>query len=365
MDDARDYGARGGSKPAAMAVALLAFAFVLLGLCQGDGAARSRSDQGVATAGFLQGVNMPWYNWRCDFGCRADGGVTSTAETLAPRFAALQAAGVRHVRWWLFEGEAWQIARDAAGVPTQVQPSVYQDLDAAIELGRRYELAFTFVLFSAPSALPSAWLKEPRAREPLALALRPLFQRYAHTPEVFAWEVFNEPEWEMWNGTVEPAAVQATVRAIASEVRRSGPTHVTVGSAALDGLRFWTDAGLTFYEAHWYDEMGDGERCALCTDYAAVRARYNLDGPLVIGEFYAGRDVDSLARYEAFLAKGYSGAWGWSLWPERTDDGLAVDLAAAAEFATRHPVVKAPGVRCLALASGVRPASWGTARGCR
>jgi hypothetical protein len=127
-------------------------------------------------------------------------------------------------------------------------------------------------------------------------------------------------------------------------VRAASPTYVTVGSAMLDGLPMWTDLGLDFYQAHWYDFMNSpdspdrpgGNWCARCTDYAEVRERYNLDAPLVIGEFFAGPSTDAAARYRDFYEKGYAGSWAWSLFPESTNDGMQIDLGAAAAFARSH-----------------------------
>ena len=127
--------------------------------------------------------------------------------------------------------------------------------------------------------------------------------------------------------------MQATVKAIAAAVHATSTAYVTVGSAMLDGLPLWVGQGLDFYQAHWYDYMSSGYWCARCTDYATVRTRYGLDAPLVIGELYAGPDVDAYERFVYFYNKGYAGAWPWSLFPERTNDKMAIDLATAAAFA--------------------------------
>jgi hypothetical protein len=104
----------------------------------------------------------------------------------------------------------------------------------------------------------------------------------------------------------------------------------------LDGLPIWKGQGLDFYQAHWYDYMSSGNWCARCTDYATVQARYGLDAPIVIGELYAAPESDALERFEDFYAKGFAGAWPWSLFWDHTEDRLRVDLAAAATFSTRH-----------------------------
>ena len=168
------------------------------------------------------------------------------------------------------------------------------------------------------------------------MALTPLFARYKDHPRVMTWEVFNEPEWGIWNNTIAKEPAQATVKAIAEAVHANSRAYVTIGAAMLDGLPLWTGLGLDYYRAHWYDYMSGGGWCARCTDYATVKARYNLDAPLVIGEVYAGPDTDALQRFKDFYAKGYAGAYAWSLFWDRTSDQMRVDQAAARTFASRH-----------------------------
>jgi hypothetical protein len=289
-------------------------------------------------AWYLHGANLPWYNWACDFGCGAQGGVSDPAvrAALEPVLRAASAAGMRVVRWWMFEGGAKPIQRDADGAPAGLDPTVYADIDAALALADEHDLYFIFTLFAAPSDLPLGWLTDPAQRVRLAEALAPLFGRYRGQPRLLAWDLFNEPEWDIWNHKVSAEAVQATVRELAATVHAQSDTYVTLGSAMLDGLPLWVGQGLDYYTAHWYDYMSGGNWCALCTDYAAVRARYGLDAPLVIGEFYAGPDASAGQRFTAWYDKGYAGALAWSLVPERTFDRMAIDLGAAAAFAAER-----------------------------
>jgi hypothetical protein len=284
---------------------------------------------------YLHGANVPWLSWACDFGCD-DAGVANarTTATLQRRFAEANALGMHVIRWWTFEGDAWQIERDASGAPARVDPDVYRDFDAALRLAEANDLYYDFVLFSAPTALPGAWLRDAAQRDKLVAALTPLFARYRSNPRVLSWEVFNEPEWDIWNGKIAEAPVQETVRAIARAVHASSGAYVTVGSAMLDGLPLWLDAGLDYYQAHWYDYMSRGDYCAICTNYDGVKARYGLQAPLVIGELYVGRDTPG--RLDIFYDEGYAGAWPWSLFPDSTNDRIEIDAAQAAAFASRH-----------------------------
>lgn len=297
----------------------------------------------AGSAGWYQeGANLPWFNWSCDFGCADQGGVSNSEvrRALASRFAQAQANGIQVVRWWAFEGDPWQITRTPDGAPLTVDPGVYSDFDAALGLADTYNLRFVFVLFSSPKDLPIAWLTDASQRLRLATALRPLFERYRTNQRVLSWEIFNEPEFDIWNGLVPQVPVQQTVRLLADTIHTSSSATVTVGSAMLDGLPMWVGQGLDYYQAHWYDYMDGGDWCAICTDYPSVRSRYNLDAPLVIGELYAGPDVDVLGRLNYFYNAGYSGTLPWSLFPDHTNDGMVIDLAAAQTFANQHPDIR-------------------------
>jgi hypothetical protein len=296
---------------------------------------------------YLLGANVPWFNWGCDFGCGARKGVSSQAVSaqLDPVFREARDSGIRVLRWWVFPGEPWQIMRDAAGAPAGVSEAVYVDFDAALRLAAAYDLYFEFTLFSAPTHLPAAWLTDAGQREKLGAALGELFRRYAGNPRVLAWDVINEPEWDIWSGDIDGEAVRATVRAIAASVHANSSALVTVGGARIDGLPLWTGLGLDYYQAHWYDKMTRDKDCARCTDFATLRRLHGLDKPLVIGEFYAGPDADALQRFQDFYVKGYAGAFAWSLFPDQTNDEMQVDLAAVAEFAAQHHDLgpRAPG----------------------
>jgi hypothetical protein len=189
-------------------------------------------------------------------------------------------------------------------------------------------------MFSAPSQIPSAWLSDSAQRERLVTVLNSLFARPLNG-RVFAWELFNEPEFDVWSGQVPLAPLQELVRSLAAAVHARSGAYVSIGSANLDGLSLWMGLGLDYHDAHWYDPM-PAEQCARCTTYAALRQELSLDRPLVIGEFFAGPEVDALQRWSHFYDNGFAGAWAWSLLPERTSDGMNVDLAASKQFAQLH-----------------------------
>lgn len=287
---------------------------------------------------YLHGANLPWYNWGCDFGCGTSSGVSSpsTNAAVSAAFAQAKSRGINVVRWWVFPGDPWQITRSSDGTPTGVNAAVYGDLDAALALAAQHDIYLDLVLFSSPTSLPPTWFSSASQRTKLAEALGPMFARYKNNPRVMTWEIINEPEFDIWSGKTDQAQAQALVKAVATSVHANSPALVTVGSAMVDGLGMWVGQGLDYYQAHWYDYMQPGNWCARCSNYSTLKAAYGLDKPLVIGEFYAGSDVDSLTRYEDWYAKGFAGAWSWSLLTSRTNDGMSIDLGASQTFAGRH-----------------------------
>lgn len=298
------------------------------------------SDNRIAWNGanwYLQGVNLPWYNWQLDFGGGTSGGVSSSSvqSALASRFSQLKSIGVHVVRWWVFPGNPWQI-QTTNGTPSGMNPAIYPDFDAALSLAATYDLYYVFVLFSGPMAIPTDWMTDSGKRASLASVLGTLFAKYKDHPRVLTWEVFNEPEWDIWNGAIALQPVKDTVSAIASAVHANCNAYVTVGSAMLDGLPMWKGTGLDYYQAHWYDYMNGGDWDAFDRTYADVKAQYGLDRPVVIGELYCGPDVDPKNRLEKFYANGYAGAWPWSLFPEKTGDGMTIDLGAMGSFVSGH-----------------------------
>lgn len=288
---------------------------------------------------YLLGANMAWVKWGRDFGGGSGDGVSSpdSRAGINDRLAKAKANGVNVVRWWTFEGDAWQIERDASGMPTGLNPAVYQDFDAALQLADANDITYVFVLFSAPSHLPSSWLNDPAQRRQLANVLAPLFARYADNPRVMSWEVFNEPDFDVWKDKVSESSMRETVREVVNSIHANSTALATVGMAMLDGLPMIKGLGLDYYQAHWYDYMQPGDWCALCTTYEDVRRKHGLDAPLVIGEFYLGSDIENPhIRLEDFYSKGYAGAWAWSLYPESTFDKLEIDWNSVRIFAGKH-----------------------------
>lgn len=282
---------------------------------------------------YLHGCNLPWYNWEGDFGGGTNG-VANAANrnVIDAAFSRAAASGMRTIRWWCFEGSGWQVTRDGANLPTGLNSAIYVDFDAALELAAAHDVYLVFNLFSSHSTVPATWTTDPLQRAALGAVLEELFARYANHPRILAWEPFNEPEFQVTNGTFTMADVVATGKAISDAVHRRTNALTAVANGHIDFLNYWVGNGFDFYSPHWYDYMNGGGWDAWNHTYAELVAQEGLDGPVVIGEFYAG----PTPRWEGFYTRGYAGAWAWSLLSDRTSDGLTIPDAEAAAFAAAH-----------------------------
>ncbi len=295
----------------------------------------------------ISGANMPWRQWAWakgegDFGGGNRSGVIANRSSISNKLAQFSASGSRVVRWWMFEGGAWQINRDGSGRPTTLNTAIYADIDAALELAEQHDVYYNFTLFAGMTDIPRSWRENVTHRQALADALAPLFARYKDNPRVMVWEIWNEPEWQYWNnleGSTQEQATDMASRIIAVIRRESPKTLTTVGQARIDGIGDWKNVDLDFDSPHWYDPMTGSWDCAICTTAQALQQQHGTNGrPIVIGEFYAspGTTSQNQARWNDLRNRGYAGMWGWSLFNDQTGDNMHVDLTALTNFSNQH-----------------------------
>jgi hypothetical protein len=336
----------------------------------GPGPGPAPSDNRIAWRGetwYLNGVNAAWYHWANDFGGGSNlglsgqilnaNGTLNLNHAITQRFAQLPPAHMHTVTWWMFQSgkddAPYQILTNNQGRPTGIHPNVFADIDAALVLAEQFDLYYSFAVFDRPSHIPNSWLTTYRADTMNALSA--MFSRYGNHPRILSWQPFVEPDWDIWDGSADLQQTQNFVRDFATAVHQSGHALVTVNAAILDGLPNWKGLGLDYYSASWYDPMnsnnpvhhnsGGGFWCALCTDYQSVKDLYQLDKPLVIGEYFGGPTANYIAngssgnpfgRMQAWRDKGFAGALAWSLFPEKTYDGMIIDFTAASQFGSAH-----------------------------
>ena len=272
---------------------------------------------------FLVGANLPWVHYGIDFGAnrwRPEGGIAQPAERgqLGSAFAMLAASGVQYVRWFLFCDGRAGIRFSPGGRPLGLDDFVFRDVDAALDVARRHGIALMFALFDflwcgAVSATHGVQMggrahaiADSGHRDALLdSVMRPLLERYGTEPEIFAWDIINEPEWIT---TVDAADLRAFLRQSVALVHSSTRHPATVGSAGVRWRDRYAGLGLDFYQVHWYD--GLKHQPSLDTPVAHL----GFDRPVLLGEFPTrGSKRTPDAIVEAARWAGYSGAFYWSV----------------------------------------------------
>jgi hypothetical protein len=272
---------------------------------------------------FTVGANLPWLHYGIDFGANAwrpSGGVGHGAEPghLDAAFARLIDAGVDHVRWFLLCDGRAGIRFTGRGRPEGLDDFVFRDMDAALERARQRGIRVMFVLLdflwcAAPRAMRgvqmggrSSVLRDRSTRQALLdTVFLPLLERYADHPQIFAWDIINEPEWITSLPLEELRAFLAGTVALAHATARQ---PVTVGSAGTRWRDVYRGLGLDFYQVHWYDSLKRQPPLETHVD------RLGFDRPVVLGEFPTRGSRHSSAHIiETARAAGYAGAFYWSL----------------------------------------------------
>jgi hypothetical protein len=322
------------------------------------------------------GVNYPWRRYGGDFGPTVwgtDGGVRAHVAAVRADFAAMTAAGVQVVRWFVFTDARGGIAIDEAGWPAGLLPGAAEDLDALLGLAGEAGLQVVPVLFDHLLAFDATvvdgatlggharWLADPAGQaRVLDTIVEPLAERYGVRgvqsrlgKAVLAWDLFNEPDWIVQEMDPSPRVqapvpfdvMAAWVRGSAATIRRHEAGQITIGNARLRFARWWDDPrlGLDFLQAHtYYDPRHDFD--LLQTSVAAL----GLSRPIVVGECSARGDAPDPARGRPALsladlaaaarARGFAGIWPWSWRAADAHGGLDVADLATAHVAFQHTV---------------------------
>lgn len=281
---------------------------------------------------FHLGVNLPWRTYGCDFGSNAWGlGGLASQDDDVLRTVLEQArdSGADLVRWFvLCDGRAG-IEYDAQGVPVRLQPSVFDDLDRALDLVGGAGLRLVPVLFDFLWARRGALvngvqcggraraIRDPVIRHHLLTrCVDPLVARIGRDPRVAMWDLCNEPEWmtrAAWSRSerLPRQLVRQWLRELGAHVRCASAHPLTVGLATARGLRLVRGQDLDVLQVHWYDRhqrRSPLERCP---------GADHDTRPVVLGEFpTAASRRTPVEILRTARDAGYSGAWGWSLLAE-------------------------------------------------
>jgi hypothetical protein len=260
---------------------------------------------------FATGANVPYVNWRCDFGCGAGGGVRGSQAGIDRMLRDMSRRGVRTVRWYLFPDDAWQIQRAGDGTPTSVTAGALADLDEALHLAAKHDLYLLPVLLPTPQRVPATWFTSDAQRAALGTALRPLFARYRANPNLLGWELLSGAEVLVDTATVTPDQLRATATTLTGTVKAAGAQLAVAGPNDVSRIDSYVGAGFDAYAPQGLSSQ-TGERCATCRSVADLAAAEGADEPVLVSAFDAASTASGTWKLDRFSKLGYAGAFAWS-----------------------------------------------------
>ncbi|ANQ52741.2 T9SS type A sorting domain-containing protein [Flammeovirga sp. MY04] len=304
---------------------------------------------------FLSGGNLAWYNFANDFGEK-----TTNLDYFEQAISDFASRGGNSMRLWVHINGANNPELDANGYTSGLEPSMIQDLRDVLDIAYDHNVVLNLCLWSFDMLNTRDYPIEvsQRARKLLEEeenidayinnALIPMVNGLKDHEALLSWEVFNEPEGMSnefgWDFTdhVPMSVIQRFVNRLSGAIHRADPAAlVTNGSWSFKAnsdifsgveKNYYSDAELIaaggdaegildYYQVHYYSWAG-----TTYSPFVHPASHWELDKPLMIGEFYVENQPGSIAKEDLFpilYNNGYAGAWGWQY---RTyDDGDNTD----------------------------------------
>jgi hypothetical protein len=294
---------------------------------------------------FLNGMNLAWINFANDLGAGYDQANFTKAVT------SIHAAGGNVIRWWIHvngTNNPSYTNDSVTGINIADLKTLKNALDIAYENGVMIDLclwSFDMLQGGLNTAVTARNLKllndSNYTRKYINNALIPMVKYLNNHPGILCWEVFNEPEGMISNigytsGTgfkrVAWSSVQRVVNMVAGAIHRVSPTSLVSNGSQLIAYssdvdnfsnyyradRLLSIGGdplgyLDFYMVHYY--TSNGSKYSL---FSKPASHWNLDKPIVIGEFPAlgfpseTPKMSAVDAYKYAAANGYAGAMSWT-----------------------------------------------------
>lgn len=290
---------------------------------------------------YVNGVNTAWLNYAQDFGIGLD---ESRAIQL---FDQVKKVGGNSVRWWVHTNgtvsPVWSEDKNSVASEAE-QAQVIADMKTALDLAAERDMYVIFNLWSfdmlavKQDGVTDVVDANFKLLSELSMQqsyinnfISPLLEEVAGHPALLAIDLFNEPEnmTESWfrereglgsnyNVSIDQihqitAALSAAIHNKADELGKQ--VLVTTGPKSLgmfntDGFggdNYYSDekmealagdkAGLDFYAPHYYDDMG---KEGAWSPFYHKASYWELDKPIVIGEFFSDSDAYKPAEFNYF-----------------------------------------------------------------
>lgn len=308
---------------------------------------------------FAVGVNYPWRNYGGDFGATVWGvheGVSTAQANKAidQDFEQIAKVGFQVVRWFIFCDGRGGLKFSKEGGVIGLDEQVLADIDAAIALAEKHKLRIIFVLLDFNFAQPAVWYAGKRIgghrkiiEKPTLTtsfqnnALEPILKAFGQSTTVAAWEIINEPEWVMtafpyWQTSkIANERFVTFVRSTALFIKARATQPVTVGSATLSDLHYWSNCDLDFLQFHHYPAT----KAKKLVSTPVANLGYKI--PVILGEFPTGNTrIDANVFIDQMHSNGYLGALAWSFRASDKYSNLAKQETAISAWIKLHPVGK-------------------------
>tara|TARA_R110002095_G_scaffold89232_4_gene77872 strand:+ start:1265 stop:2878 length:1614 start_codon:yes stop_codon:yes gene_type:complete len=273
---------------------------------------------------YIHGANLPWLDgaWSHDIGISQRNPkyrCTYNSKHVDTYFRDMKKMNLNTIRVWVYEGLEG-LTFDSNGLVSGLQNNFLANLDNMVSIAKRLDMHLYFCLAAdfrdscRMAGVKDIYSDPIASRSYIDNAVKPIAERYKGNSVIFAFDIINEPGFEVRKREVQRGAWEEMRLFILANVNAIHQTDrqrlVTIGGGInkiVDGTL--SGLNLDFYDLHYYGKST-----------LPHVSSFNLNKPVIIGE-YGHRpnktDFDLQNRFakevlKSALQKGYSGTLIWA-----------------------------------------------------